>query len=80
MRALAFFSFFLFLKDSIYLFMRDTERQRHRQREKQDPCGKPDVGLDPRTLGSQALNHRVTQAFLLLLSHLKRHALAYCLL
>ena len=34
--------------------MRDTERerQRHSQREKQAPCGAPDVGLDPRTLGS----------------------------
>ena len=29
--------------------MRDTERQRHRQREKQAPCGDPDVGLNPRT-------------------------------
>ena len=27
--------FLLFLKDFIYLFTRDTERQRHRQREKQ---------------------------------------------
>ena len=40
----------------MYLFMRDTqrerERQKHRQREKQAPCGEPDVGLDPRTLGS----------------------------
>ena len=34
--------------------MRNTERerQRHRQREKQAPPGEPDVGLDPRTLGS----------------------------
>ena len=34
--------------------MRDTERerQRHRQREKQAPCRKPDMGLDPGTLGS----------------------------
>ena len=34
--------------------MRDThtERQRHRWREKQAPCRKPDVGLDPRTPGS----------------------------
>ena len=31
--------------------MRDTQRgsQRHRQREKQTPCRKPDVGFDPRT-------------------------------
>ena len=27
--------------------------QRHRQREKQAPCGKPDVGLDPRNPGSR---------------------------
>ena len=33
--------------------MRDTDRGRHRQREKQAPCREPDVGLDPRTLGSQ---------------------------
>ena len=32
------------------LFMRDTER--HRQREEETPCREPDVGLDPRTLGS----------------------------
>ena len=32
--------------------MRDTERQRHRQREKQAPCREPDAGLDPNTLGS----------------------------
>ena len=43
----------IFLKnDFIYLFMRDTERQRHRQREKQAPCREPNVGLDPRTPGS----------------------------
>ena len=30
--------------------MRDTERER--QREKQAPCREPDVGLDPRSLGS----------------------------
>ena len=42
-----FFSF----KDFIYLFMGDTqrERRRHRQREKQAPCGEPDVGLDSGT-------------------------------
>ena len=34
--------------------MRDThtERQRHRQREKQAPCKEPDAGLDPETSGS----------------------------
>ena len=33
--------------------MRDTERRkRHRQREKQAPCRDPNVGLNPRTLGS----------------------------
>ena len=35
--------------------MRDTQRggvQRHRQREKQAPCGEADVGLDLGTLGS----------------------------
>ena len=29
--------------------MRDTERQRYRQREKEVPCREPDVGLNPRT-------------------------------
>ena len=28
-----------------------TERQRHMQREKQTPCGEPDVGLDSRNPG-----------------------------
>ena len=38
----------------VYLLIRDREkeRQRHGQREKQAPCRKPDVGLDPRTPGS----------------------------
>ena len=31
---------------------REREGQRHRQREKQAHCREPDVGLDPRTLGS----------------------------
>ena len=49
--------FIYFFKDFIYLYMRDRERererQRHRQREKQAPYREPDVGLDPRTPGSQ---------------------------
>ena len=32
--------------------MRDTERQRHRQREEQGPHREPDAGLDPGTPGS----------------------------
>ena len=48
--------------------MRCTEKQRHRQREKEAPCGEPDVGLDPRTLESgpelkadtQPLSHPVS--------------------
>ena len=44
---------FLFFFLRFYLFMRDREGQRHRQREKQAPCGEPVVGLDPRTLESQ---------------------------
>ena len=40
-------------KDFIYLFIRDTQREakRRRQREKQAPCRKPNVGLDPVTPG-----------------------------
>ena len=49
--------------------MRDTERQRHRQKEKQAPCREPDVGLDPRSPGSHpgrqaVLNHCATGAAL----------------
>ena len=47
-------SSYFFFKDFTYLFMRDKQRQRHRQREKQAPLGEPDVGLDPGTLGSDA--------------------------
>ena len=40
---------FVFFKRFIYLFMRDTqgEKQRHRQREKKALRREPDVGLDP---------------------------------
>ena len=45
----------IFLKGFIYLFMRDTERERlrHRQREKQAPRREPNAGLDPGTPGSR---------------------------
>ena len=38
----------------MYLFLRDTERERQRPRlrEMQTPCGEPDVGLHPRSRGS----------------------------
>ena len=54
--------FLFFLNDFTYLFVSDTERQRHRQREKQAPHREPDVGLDPRTQDHalsrrQMLNH-----------------------
>ena len=44
----------IYIFKKIYLFMRDTQRQgqRHRQRGKQAPCRKPDVGLKPGTPGS----------------------------
>ena len=51
-----FAKFKIFKKYFTYLFMRDTDRERgrHRQREKKDPCREPDMGLDPRTPGSHA--------------------------
>ena len=62
----------VFKKNTIYLFMRNTERrerekQRHRHREKQAPWGEPDVGFDPGSSGSRpglkaALNPWATRA------------------
>ena len=39
----------------IFIYSCETwrDRQRHRQREKQGPCGEPEVGLDPGTPGSR---------------------------
>ena len=42
---------FCFFLRTLFIDERHRERQRHRQREKQAPYRKPDVGLDPRTLG-----------------------------
>ena len=41
----------IFFEDAIYLFMRDTQRekQRHRQKGEWAPCEEPNAGLDPRT-------------------------------
>ena len=44
--------FFIFL-DVIYSWETQREKQRHRQREKQDPHRERNAGLDPRTLESQ---------------------------
>ena len=51
-----------FLRFHLFIHESHTERQRHRQMEKQAPCREPDVGLDPGTPGSrpelkEALNH-----------------------
>ena len=43
---LIFFFFLIF-----YLFIHEKHKEREREREKQ-ACWEPDVGLDPRTLGS----------------------------
>ena len=43
-----FFNFFVFNHER----QRERERQRNRQRLKQAPCREPDVGLDPKSLGS----------------------------
>ena len=37
----------LFFKDFIYVFMRETERQRYRQGKTEAPCREPDVGRGP---------------------------------
>ena len=49
-----FYFIILFLRFN-YLFTRHRERERegHRQREKQAPHGEPNVGLNPKILGSQ---------------------------
>ena len=46
-------SLFFFLRFYLFIQERHTERQRHRQRDKEAPCEEPNVGLDPRTPGSR---------------------------
>ena len=52
----------IFLRFYLFIHERHTEseRQRHRQREKQAPCGEPDVGLDHDLSRRQMLNHWAT--------------------
>ena len=45
--------FFYFLRFYLFIHKRHTERCRDRWREKQAPCGEPNVGLNPRTPGSR---------------------------
>ena len=47
-----FYCLFYFLKDFIYLFMRDTAKQRHRQRKMLVSCREPNAGLDSKNRGS----------------------------
>ena len=49
----------ILLNDKHYIFLKilfihewHREKQRHRQREKEAPCGEPNAGLYPRTPGS----------------------------
>ena len=46
---------FLFILKILLVYSQETQRetQRHRQRDKQAPYEEPDVGLDPKTPGSQ---------------------------
>ena len=44
--------YIFFFKIVLFIHERHTDRQKHRQREKQVPCGEPHAGLDPRTPGS----------------------------
>ena len=45
--------FFFFLRFYLFTHERHRERQRHGQKDKQAPCREPNVGLDPRTPGSE---------------------------
>ena len=55
--------FCLFLRFYSFIHEKHTrrDRQRDRQREKQASCRKPNVGLDPRTLGSHPESKADTQ-------------------
>ena len=63
----------LWFKDTIYLFMRDSQREAETwEREKQVPCEEPDVGLHPRPRDHflsqrQTLNHWATQVSLFII-------------
>ena len=44
---------FFFKIFNLFIHERCRERQRHRLREKQVPCGEPDIRLNPGTPGSR---------------------------
>ena len=72
LKHVSFFYFFIFLKDFIYLFMRDTEREKEAETQAEGEAvsmqgTRPDMGLDPGCPGSHprlqaALNRCATGA------------------
>ena len=44
--------YYYFLRFYLFIYERERDWQRHRQREKQAPSREPDLGLNPRTPGS----------------------------
>ena len=55
------FYFFFFLRFYLFIHGRHAERQKHRQREKQAPCGEADVGLQSQDPGSHPEPKAATQ-------------------
>ena len=68
--------------------MKDTERQRHRQREKQASYREPDPGFNPRTLGwqpepkadAQLLSHPGAPQHVLTIAHIRPFFMSFLLL
>ena len=53
--------FILFFLKILFIYLSDThrERQRHRQREKQAPCRKPDAGGRPQSLSHPGIPQKI---------------------
>ena len=47
-------TYFFIIFKNLFIHERHSERQRHRQREKQVPCGEPEARLNLRTTGSRS--------------------------